>query len=81
MGRIGLDGSSGFGASVAREMLVKAVDRLDPGELVVERIKSYDPVTLESVVQQALRRELWYIELLGGVIGFAVGCVQMLILL
>lgn len=81
LARMGLHDAKGFGATVARDLIEKGVEKLDLGELVADRIRSLEPADVETVVLRVMRRELRYIEVLGGVIGFAVGVVQMLLLL
>jgi uncharacterized membrane protein YheB (UPF0754 family) len=78
--RIGLAESEGLGAVLARRMLSRALDKLDLGFLVEEKIKTLDPASLEELAYQAMRRELKYIEYLGGLIGFIVGCMQLALL-
>jgi len=50
--------------------------RLDVRRLVEDRVNSFDPEVLERLALEIARRELRWIELLGGVIGAAVGTVQ-----
>jgi uncharacterized membrane protein YheB (UPF0754 family) len=78
--RIGLSGAGGFTAVLARDLLGRALADLDLGRLVEERLNSLDPASLEVLIYEAMRRELRYIEYLGGLIGFAVGTVQMVML-
>lgn len=46
-----------------------------------EQILSFDLDRLERVVERVAHREFRAIEALGAVVGFVVGCVQVLILL
>jgi len=50
------------------------------GNLVEEKIKSFDLVHLESLVLKVAKNELRYVELFGGVIGFVIGIFQILLL-
>lgn len=60
--------------------LTRLEERLDFQELVEDRIRNFDTVKLESIILDIASRELRAIELLGGVLGFTIGCVQVLLL-
>jgi len=79
--KVGMAESTAFSAVLGRKLLARALENLDLGDLVEERLNSLDPASLEDLVYQAMRRELKYIEYLGGLIGFGVGCIQMAVLL
>lgn len=49
-------------------------------EIVVQKIESFEIDKLEEIVLRIASRELKHIELLGGVLGFAIGLVQMLVI-
>jgi uncharacterized membrane protein YheB (UPF0754 family) len=51
-------------------------DRMDVRALVEERINGFDMTKLEQIVLEIASRELRWIELLGGLIGAAVGGIQ-----
>jgi len=53
---------------------------LDLEDLVARKIQSFDMDRLEGIVVDVAHRELRAIEILGGVLGFAVGVVQVLVL-
>lgn len=65
---------------VVPEMMEQLAGRLeqnvDVHGIVVERMKAMDLDQLEHMVLSIAKRELRAIEILGGVIGFLVGCVQ-----
>ena len=44
--------------------------------MVVEKIAGFDIDELEGLVFRLVARELRHIELVGGILGFVVGCVQ-----
>jgi uncharacterized membrane protein YheB (UPF0754 family) len=50
--------------------------RIKISELVEARLKTFDVRELEILIQRVANRELKYIEILGGVLGFAVGLIQ-----
>ena len=50
------------------------------GNLVEEKISSFDLVQLEGLVLRVTKNELRYIELFGAVLGFIIGLVQVLFL-
>lgn len=56
-------------------------ERVPIRQLVEERIAALDVVRLEDVVNRVARKEFRAIEILGAVLGFAVGLIQLLLLL
>jgi uncharacterized membrane protein YheB (UPF0754 family) len=56
-------------------------DRLRFRELVRSRIEAFELERLEKIVAKVAGRELRAIEFLGGIIGFAIGLVQMAVIL
>jgi uncharacterized membrane protein YheB (UPF0754 family) len=63
-------------ARVARDL----EDHLDIQALVTDRIATFDLIQLENVVLHVAKKEFQTIERLGAVLGFVVGCVQLIIL-
>lgn len=68
-----------------RELLYAEIERaleqgLDVHELVTEKVSGFPVERLESLVLEVARRELRAIEVLGGVLGFLVGLLQVLVL-
>jgi uncharacterized membrane protein YheB (UPF0754 family) len=55
-------------------------DTVDLGAMVEAKIQEFDFHKLEEIVLQVARTELRWIELLGAILGFAVGVVQLLLL-
>jgi uncharacterized membrane protein YheB (UPF0754 family) len=60
-------------ASVLREALTEG---LDVRGIVLEKLEQLDVDALEALVYRVARQEFRYIEVVGGVIGFLVGLVQ-----
>jgi uncharacterized membrane protein YheB (UPF0754 family) len=59
------------------ERVVTRVEhRLDVSEIVARKIEGFDLSKLESLIYEISARELRTIEILGGVLGFLVGLVQ-----
>ena len=64
------------------ERIVTRVEhRLDVSEIVTRKIEGFDLSKLESLIYEVSSRELKTIEVLGGVLGFIVGLVQVGIML
>ena len=49
--------------------------------IVEEQIRKFDLAKLESIVLEIVSKELRHIEILGGVLGFLVGIIQLLIII
>jgi len=61
----------------------KFLDKLDEvnvENLVYEKVKNYSSEKLEKMLMSVLKNELRYIELAGGVLGFMVGIIQVLLI-
>lgn len=54
----------------------RAEDKLDVSEIVRTKIEGFDLTKLEAIIHEVSARELKTIEVLGGVLGFLVGVVQ-----
>ncbi|HOE96395.1 MAG TPA: DUF445 family protein [Candidatus Sumerlaeota bacterium] len=63
------------------QVIDRLEDELDFGALVEEKVRQFDVVRLETIIFEIARRELKAIEVLGGVLGFLIGLLQMAILL
>lgn len=61
-------------------LIYKVEEKIDFRDLIIEKIDSYDIDKLEEIVQGVAAEELKYITLLGGVLGFLIGLLQMIIL-
>jgi uncharacterized membrane protein YheB (UPF0754 family) len=44
--------------------------------IVQEKIEGFSPERLEVLLFSMLKKEFWFIEIIGGVLGFAVGSIQ-----
>lgn len=55
-------------------------DLVDFHQIVEDKVNGFDLGTLENLVHRVAHNELRAIEILGGVIGFLIGCVQILVL-
>lgn len=68
------------GKEKIREMIVnlgvKAQEDIKISKIVEERINSFDLSKLEELAYEIARKELRYIEVLGGILGFMIGIVQ-----
>ncbi len=67
--------------ALERGFLEKALSAVDFGKIVEDKIRSFNLEELEKLVFTASGREIRFIILMGGVIGFFVGIVQMIIAL
>lgn len=65
---------------IRQSLIEKLVVKSKIGDFVTEKIKSLDLEKIETLVFQVVARELRHVELLGGVLGFAIGLLQMLFL-
>lgn len=63
------------------ELADEMKDRLHFRELVEAKIEAFELERLENIVTRVAGRELKAIELLGGVIGFVIGLIQMAVLM
>jgi uncharacterized membrane protein YheB (UPF0754 family) len=50
-------------------------------QVIADKVNATSPAELEQAIQQIVRQELQAIVNLGGLLGFLVGCVQVLFLL
>ncbi len=55
-------------------------EKLDVQKLVTEKVSNFDVLELEELLKSVLGREFRFIEMLGAVIGFLVGLVQLLLM-
>ncbi len=55
-------------------------ERLNLKQMVEQRIMEFDFLKLESIILQVASKELRWIEVLGAILGFTVGVVQVLLL-
>ena len=65
---------------LGERMLDNVTSQMDFQKIVEERVRAFDLDKLEAMILDVSRRELRAIELLGGVLGFLIGLVQLAIL-
>ena len=53
--------------------------QLDLEKIVIEKVASFSTDKLESILYQIMSKELRFVEIIGGVLGFVIGIVQVLI--
>ena len=58
-----------------------AINSIDISKMVEEKIIDYDFVKIEEMIFKISKNELKHIEVLGGVLGFAIGIVQGVVVL
>ncbi len=63
------------------EYLDQVGDRLDIQKLVSQKVENLDVVELEKLLNDVLGREFRFIEMLGAVIGFLIGMIQLIFML
>ena len=63
--------SENFGEKLKKELNVK--------KLVYERVANFSSQKLEEILNQLMKKEFRYIELIGAIIGFLIGCFQIAI--
>lgn len=69
------------------QMLPKAIDeyvdnikdKLDLEKIVTEKVRNFSSDKLESILYQVMAKEFRFIEILGGVLGFLIGLLQVAI--
>ncbi len=52
---------------------------LDIVKLIESKLKSLDDKRIEDIVNEVSRRELRHIERLGAILGFVIGCLQVVL--
>ena len=62
-------------------MIHEATTKVNISEIVEEKIIQFDLVKLEEIVVKIVKKELRYIEILGGVLGLFIGLAQGVIVL
>ncbi len=59
----------------------KLKDQLDLEKIVVDKVASFSSDKLESILNQIMSKEFKFVEIIGGVLGFIIGLIQILITL
>ncbi|MEO1134408.1 MAG: DUF445 family protein [Cyanobacteria bacterium J06639_1] len=61
-------------------LMTQVIPILNIDQVIVDRVNATSPQNLESAIQGIVKRELQAIVNLGGILGFVVGCIQVVIL-
>lgn len=69
-----------YTGSLSREIAEQAGHAIDVKQMVYEKISDYDIGRLETIVKRIAKKELRHIEILGGVLGFIIGLIQITII-
>jgi uncharacterized membrane protein YheB (UPF0754 family) len=59
----------------------KLKDQLDLEKIVVEKVAAFSSDKLESILNQIMSKEFKFVEIIGGVLGFIIGLIQVFITL
>ena len=62
-----------------KDMGVHVSGNLDIVKLIESKLKSLDDKRIEDIVNEVSRRELKHIERLGAILGFVIGCLQVVL--
>ena len=54
-------------------------EELDLEKIVIDKVSAFSTDKLEDILYQIMSKEFRFVEILGGVIGFIIGIVQVLI--
>ena len=65
-----------FLAESAQDIGNKLEESLDVKELVREKVEAFSSDKLEEILFSIMRKEFRFIEMIGAVLGFLIGCVQ-----
>lgn len=65
---------------LSAQMMDKLEENLNFRQIVEDKVRSFDLFKLEQIIQGIAHRELRAIELLGGVLGFLIGLIQVAML-
>ena len=65
---------------MVRDVAEQLGHAVDVKQMVYEKISDYDLDRLEKIVKRIASSELRHIELLGGVLGFIIGCIQVAVI-
>ncbi len=59
----------------------KLKEDLDLEKIVIEKVSAFSSDKLESILKQIMAKEFKFVEIIGGVLGFVIGLIQVLITL
>jgi len=66
---------------IMKQYTVTIKDQLDLEQIVTEKVKAFSGDKLEEILFQVMAKEFRFIEIIGGVLGFLIGLLQILITL
>ena len=52
-------------------------ERIDIEKMVTEKVSNFSSDKLEEILQSVMKKEFKFIEIIGGVLGFVIGLIQM----
>ncbi|MGZ5247268.1 MAG: DUF445 domain-containing protein [Flavitalea sp.] len=64
---------------IMHQYMGKLQEELDLERIVTEKVKAFSSDKLESILLQIMSKEFRFVEILGGVLGFIIGIIQVLI--
>ena len=64
---------------VMKEYMAKLQQQLNLEQMVAEKVKAFSTDKLEVILFQIMSREFRFVEILGGILGFMIGILQVLI--
>ncbi len=53
--------------------------RIDIEKMVTEKVSNFSSDKLEEILQSVMKKEFWFLEIIGGVLGLAIGIIQMVL--
>lgn len=66
---------------VMKEYMAKLQQQLNLEQIVAEKVKAFSTDKLEAILFQIMSREFRFVEILGGILGFMIGILQVFITL
>lgn len=58
------------------ELVERALEMADLQSLIADKIRTFSPARMESIILEVSKRELSLIVWFGGILGFLIGCIQ-----
>jgi uncharacterized membrane protein YheB (UPF0754 family) len=68
-----------FLSATSQGMGEKLEENLNVQEMVKERVNAFSSEKLEELLNQLMKKEFKFIELVGAILGFFIGCIQLVI--
>ena len=66
-----------FLKATSQGMGEKLEENLNVQEMVKERVNAFSSEKLEELLNQLMKKEFKFIELVGAILGFFIGCIQL----